>query len=475
MDENRPVSNRTRLLFAMVGVVTCLAGALCAELVLGRMKAGTLLRRYHVASLLFLTDPATIRTAIPVPPPPPDDIDLQRRLDKAGGQSGDVQISLAWNNNNDLDLSCLDPNGEMIDGYNQSSRSGGVLDVDMNVTPGELLSPEANVKIRMRETRASLNHRTSMSSQPVENLVWAHNAPVGHYKVFVHQFCNKERTAQTPFWVVIRVHNQVHRIAGSVGREDFAEQLVDPKLVYEFDVAPEKPAVATSAVAPAANPAPPPPPPRIVTHTTYSLSHLEFALLSAGLWGALVGLLPMALLVAQRLYLRQRALHSAEDLVVLVGGLATGFSAALLGQLALALLAFAAAPGLPEGSPKGALPALFILVWTLLGGLFGSVLSLYTPNVPRVGGLIAGALSAFAGSSLFLLLAAVNQDVAGRLLCATLMGAAIGALIALPEQEREPQLVPETPRATYEVQPPFVVRGTRTRKVGGLRQTGPPK
>ena len=467
MEEYRPVSQRTRLLFALVGLLTCLAGAMGAELALNGMKAGALLRKYHVASLLLLTEPATIRTEVPVPPPPPDDAELQRRLDKAGGQSGDVQISLAWNNFNDLDLSCLDPNGEMIDGYNQTSRSGGVLDVDMNVTPGNLLSPAADIKIRQRETRGSLNHRTSTSGQPVENLVWARNAPVGHYKVFVHQFCNKERTEQTPFWVVVRVHNKVHRIAGTVGRDDFADQLVDPKIVYEFDVEPEKPVAAAPVDTPAAPT--PPPPPRIVTTKAFTLSHLEFALLTAGLWGALIGLLPMALLIAQRLYLRQRALHSLEDLVVLLGGLATGFTAAVVGQLALALLAAAAAPAM--------LPVLFVISWILLGGIFGCIVGLYTPNVPWSAGLVAGASSAFFGSTFFVLLAMANLDGPGRLLCATLIGTAIGALIALPEHEREPEPepVPETPRATYEIQPPFVVHGTRTRKVGGLRQTGPPK
>src|SRR5205807_2755974 len=78
MEEYRPVSHRTRLLFALVGLLTCLAGALCAEAALGRMRARALLRRYHVASLLFVTDPATTQTAIPVAPPPPADSELQR-------------------------------------------------------------------------------------------------------------------------------------------------------------------------------------------------------------------------------------------------------------------------------------------------------------------------------------------------------------------------------------------------------------
>jgi hypothetical protein len=473
MQEDRPVSQRTRLLFALAGIVTCLAAALLAELTLGRMNAGALLRRGHAASLLFATAPETTRRTVQDAAPAPTDAEVQRRLDLAGAQSGDVQISLAWNNNNDLDLSCQEPDGEMIDGYNQSSRSGGVLDVDMNPTDDSLLTDAARIKILARESHLRA-HRTSYANEyqpaPVENLVWAHNAPSGHYKVFVHQFCNKERVERTPFWIVVRVRGDVHRISGSVGREDFAEQLIDPKLVYEFDVAPAKPnAIAgPRPIRPA--PAPAPPPPRVVTRTAYSLGPLSLALLSAGLWGGLLGLLPIGLLLAQRAYLKLPAVYGEDDLIVAIGGPITGFLAVMLGQLALSL---AASTVRPE-----ALPILFVTAWTLAGGLFGFVLALYTPNVPRVGGLAAGAISALAGSALFLPLAAGHLDLAGRLITAALIGAAIGALVALPERERTPERAPDPPpappRATFETQPPFIVRGTRTSKVGGLRQTGPP-
>jgi hypothetical protein len=468
MQEDPPVSNRTRILFAVVGICACLIGALCAELTFGRMRAAARLQRYHAASLLYITDPQTTRETVQVPAAaPPDDSELQRRLDGQGALSGDVQVSLTWNNNNDLDLSCMDPYGEMIDGYNQSSRSGGVLDVDMNPTDDRLMTPEAIVKLRGREIN-SRAHRTSYANEqqpaPVENLVWAHDAPVGHYKVFVHQFCNKERVEQTPFWVIVRVHGQVHRIAGVMGREDFAENLVDPRLVYEFDVGP-KSAAATPPKQVVAAPVAPPPP-RIVTHVGYSLNHIDYAVLIASLWGALAGLLPIALLYAQRAYLRYPIWSGEQDLIVALGGPVTGFTAALIGQLLFSLLGSAFAPN--------AFNVLFVLGWTLLGGLFGVGLSLYTPNVPRIAAPITGALSALVGSLIFLLLGRHGADLAGHLLSASLIGGSIGALVALPEREREPEPEPApplAPRATYEVQPPFIVRGTSTRKVGGLRQT----
>ncbi|MEO2032545.1 MAG: hypothetical protein ABGZ35_10715, partial [Planctomycetaceae bacterium] len=40
--------------------------------------------------------------------------DVGDRLDSAGAKSGDVQISLAWNNGNDLDLHVIAPSGERI-------------------------------------------------------------------------------------------------------------------------------------------------------------------------------------------------------------------------------------------------------------------------------------------------------------------------------------------------------------------------
>ena len=71
---------------------------------------------------------------------------LTHRLKREGAQKGIVQISLMWNNFNDLDLHVVCPSSERIHGGNRVSQCGGELDVDMNVRP--------------------------QSKRPVENVVW---------------------------------------------------------------------------------------------------------------------------------------------------------------------------------------------------------------------------------------------------------------------------------------------------------------
>ena len=98
------------------------------------------------------------------------EVNMDERLEREGGASGEVQISLAWDDYNDLDLHLFCPSGERIYFNNKKSECGGHLDVDMNVRP--------------------------VSNTPVENVVWAGNAPLGTYKVGVH-FYNHHRKRRT--------------------------------------------------------------------------------------------------------------------------------------------------------------------------------------------------------------------------------------------------------------------------------------
>jgi hypothetical protein len=100
--------------------------------------------------------------------------ELRRRLEQAGGRIGDVNISLMWNNFNDLDLHVVCPSGERIHGGNRLSQCKGELDVD------------ANVKAETKK--------------PVENVVWdVGDADDGLYKVYVHHYKkHKKRRTKDP-------------------------------------------------------------------------------------------------------------------------------------------------------------------------------------------------------------------------------------------------------------------------------------
>ena len=102
-----------------------------------------------------------------------EDRELMERLAREGGKSGVVQISLAWDDYNDLDMHVFCPSGERIYFNNRKSACGGELDVDMNVRP--------------------------KSKKPIENVVWTNEAPDGEYKIGVHFYRHhrKRRTKKT--------------------------------------------------------------------------------------------------------------------------------------------------------------------------------------------------------------------------------------------------------------------------------------
>ena len=134
--------------------------------------------------------------------------ELQERLDREGARSGDVQISLMWDNYNDLDLHVVCPSGERIHGGNKMSDCGGELDVDANVRP---------------ETK-----------KPVENVVWDNNtAQAGEYQVYVHHYKkHKKRRTKDPTKFKVIVNN-----IGELLEFDGALSHGDPiKLVAQFNV-----------------------------------------------------------------------------------------------------------------------------------------------------------------------------------------------------------------------------------------------
>jgi uncharacterized protein YfaP (DUF2135 family) len=87
---------------------------------------------------------------------------LEKRLEREGAKRGAVQISLMWNNWNDLDLHIITPSGEHVYHDNRKSTCGGELDIDMNFKP--------------------------TSKTPVENIVWTRTPPGGVYRVGIRHY-----------------------------------------------------------------------------------------------------------------------------------------------------------------------------------------------------------------------------------------------------------------------------------------------
>lgn len=118
--------------------------------------------------------------------------EIGRRLEAAGAGTGDVQISIAWNNVNDIDLHVMvEPIGHasgasIINFTNRIGIFGGCLDVDRNVRP---------------TTRT-----------PVENVFWGKGrAPFGRYTVGVHHFRHWGGGEPTEVEVVVLVDGEEER------------------------------------------------------------------------------------------------------------------------------------------------------------------------------------------------------------------------------------------------------------------------
>ena len=137
----------------------------------------------------------------------PSDVFVSRLDNKCAGM-GVPHISLAWDNQNDLDLHVIDPNGEEIFYKHKKAKSGGMLDVDANA-------------------------RQPFTSQPIENIFWpvGVNAPRGLYKVYVKYYAKHSDFQSSKYKVSILTENN-NRIEFS----DKLDKTKVKKLVYEFEL-----------------------------------------------------------------------------------------------------------------------------------------------------------------------------------------------------------------------------------------------
>ena len=100
--------------------------------------------------------------------------------------TGDVQVTLRWNSNADIDLHVYDPFGEEIWYDNRLAQSSGQLDVDANSVCGNSMQ------------------------EPVENIFWPYgNAPTGEYNVYVVYYSDCENSGGGDYEIVVRIDNQV--------------------------------------------------------------------------------------------------------------------------------------------------------------------------------------------------------------------------------------------------------------------------
>ncbi|MBK8808314.1 MAG: S8 family serine peptidase [Bacteroidales bacterium] len=110
--------------------------------------------------------------------------------------TGDVQILLSWDNFNDLDLVCTDPNNETVWFKNKSIASGGKLEIDMNVNYPD-------------------------SKTPIENIYWpSGGAPNGTYNVYLVYYKKHIEINETPYKITVKYGAKTEVFTEKIKRED---------------------------------------------------------------------------------------------------------------------------------------------------------------------------------------------------------------------------------------------------------------
>lgn len=449
------------LLFGLFGAAGCVAGWAVGEAYLSVARAATNSAAVEGPSLI------SKGTTPPTAPPPSDT--FRTRLEAAGAKTGDVQISLVWYNENDLDLHCIDPNNEEISFRHRRSRSGGELDVDANRDgPG-----------------------LPITAKPVENIYWPRGgAPRGRYQVYVNHY--KWRPDRAPNDTRFDVS-----ILRGTERTDFTNLTIhhrggapddNRQLIFEFNLAPriEVFAAAELALPRGASLKVPVairrtfvqgavevtaenlPDGVTATKTTIAEGNDEgeielkagesarhgknaikivattsnagatadaelrvqsprlsaVSIIIIGIWTALLAVgLCVALLVGQNRYLGRPLLAAGRVplAAVIAGGAAAGLVSGSLGQ---ALFSVFLAIGV------GSLGLVF--GWVLLGGLLGFGISYTVPNLDRKKAAVAGLAGGLLGVIVYLLWSLVAEWL-GRFAGAAALGFCIGLAVAIVE------------------------------------------
>jgi subtilisin family serine protease len=112
--------------------------------------------------------------------------------------TGDVQVLLSWNNYNDLDLHCKDPNGDIVSFKNRSVPSGGLLEIDMNVEYPD-------------------------NKKPIENIFWQKGtAPKGTYNVYLQYYKKHTSIKDSPYKITVKYGDKTENFEGIIKNEKSA-------------------------------------------------------------------------------------------------------------------------------------------------------------------------------------------------------------------------------------------------------------
>lgn len=127
--------------------------------------------------------------------------DMLGRLADAGAKTGDIQVSISWNNYNDIDLwlQYIGPNrqGEGIGWSNPGGSCGGCLDVDRNA------------------------HQNFLTLKPVENIFFTRpNIAYGRYVVRLNFYKIWDENLTTVVNVRIKIGTEIINKTITMSRED---------------------------------------------------------------------------------------------------------------------------------------------------------------------------------------------------------------------------------------------------------------
>jgi len=130
---------------------------------------------------------------------------------------GDIQISLSWDTNEDIDIHVLGPDDEKIWYANKTTTAGGELDLDSNVGCPNGVSDIRN-----------------------ENVFWpVGRAPSGEYHIWVHRFSNCDPSTPTNWRLTVLKGGDVEVLEGVADPRSPGSTLADvpvipPDITFSF-------------------------------------------------------------------------------------------------------------------------------------------------------------------------------------------------------------------------------------------------